>query len=219
MKVISYCGYYPDRAHKELKRRTEDYWNAYFYVWGVKVGSHKWDFYILTPQRVNITKNNFALARGTFGNWAAGQIPTLTDKDNIVLIPVPSKDALLGKKDSRSLRMVREAFAGTKYENKVLDGLQWTRKVPQAHTGGSRSRDVLLPLLQADPAVKGKRVILVDELLSTGGSMLACADCLKAAGAEVVGAITCGRTIYNFDTPPFGTQEFELTAELSDWPL
>jgi adenine/guanine phosphoribosyltransferase-like PRPP-binding protein len=115
--------------------------------------------------------------------------------------------------------MTREAFAETQYSASVLDGLRWTRKVPQAHAGGARSRGILLPLLAASPEIKEQQVILIDELFSTGGSLLASADCLKAAGAEVLGAITCGRTVYDFKTPAFGTQEFDLTAELADWPL
>jgi len=218
MRVISYCGYYPNRAHEQLKPRTEDYWNAYFYVWAVKVGSHRKDFYILSPQQINVTKNNFALVRKTFGRWAAEHVPNFS-KQPVALVPVPSKDGLAGKQDYRSLKMTREAFAETQYSASVLDGLRWTRKVPQAHAGGARSRGILLPLLAASPEIKEQQVILIDELFSTGGSLLASADCLKAAGAEVLGAITCGRTVYDFNTPAFGTQEFDLTAELADWPL
>lgn len=218
MRVVSYCGYYPNRAHEQLKPRTEDYWNAYFYVWAVKVGSHRKNFYILTPQQINITKDNFVLVRKTFGRWAAEQAPNFSQQ-SVVLVPVPSKDGLAGEQDYRSLKMVREAFTGTPYSGNVLDGLRWIREVPQAHAGGARSRGILLPLLAVAPGVKGKRVILIDELFSTGGSLLASADCLKAAGAEVLGAITCGRTVYDFKTPAFGTQEFDLTAELADWPL
>jgi hypothetical protein len=29
--------------------------------------------------------------------------------------------------------------------------------------------------------------------------------------------VTCGRTIYDFDTKPFGRQEFILTEELADF--
>lgn len=66
--------------------------------------------------------------------------------------------------------------------------------------------------------MKGKKVVLIDELFSTGGSLLASSDALSAAGAHVLGAITCGKTIYDFNTPAFGSQEFELTKELFDWP-
>jgi pyrimidine operon attenuation protein/uracil phosphoribosyltransferase len=215
MKVIFFCGYYPDRAHNK-KRRTEDYWNAYFYVWAVKFGTHKKDFYILNPERLNITKRNFDLVRKNFGKWASGQIPKLSGED-LVLVPIPSKDALVGRATYRSLQMAVETFKDTPYANCVLDGLRWKKDITKAHEGGARSRAILLPLLEASPQIKGKKIILVDELFSTGGSLLASSDCLIAAGAEVLGAITCGKTIYDFETPPFGTAEFNLTTELADW--
>ena len=217
MRVCFYCGYYPDRAHNQIKRRTEDYWNAYFYVWAVKVGTWRKNFYILTPGRLNITKNNFHLVRKTFGKWAAERLPTFA-KAGIVLVPVPSKDALVGKDDYRSLKMVREAFSETANAYAMLDALRWKKALTKAHEGGSRKRADLLPLLQTDPAVEGKKIVLIDELFSTGGSLLASADALIAAGAEVLGAITCGKTIYDFNTPSFGSQEFDLIQELADWP-
>src|SRR4051812_23889907 len=120
MKVFFYCGYYPDRAHNQIKPRTEDYWNAYFYVWAVKVGSHRRNFYIRRPSRLNITETNFNLVRKTFGQWAAEQLPQISSEP-IVLVPVPSKDALVGEKSYRSLGMVQESFKDTPYANCVLD--------------------------------------------------------------------------------------------------
>jgi Phosphoribosyl transferase domain len=220
MKVIFYCGYYSDRAHRNLARRTEDYWNAYFYVWAVKIGTFKKGFYIVPPDRItiNITKDNFNLVRETFGKWAAEQVPKFSSEE-VTLISVPSKDALAATKDYRSLKMTREVFAATSYADKVSDGLRWSKEVPKAHAGGERSRAALLQHLKASTAVKGKSVILIDDLFSTGGSLLAASDCLTAADAKVLGAITCGKTVYDFNTPAFGTEEFELSGELADWPL
>ena len=39
------------------------------------------------------------------------------------------------------------------------------------------------------PLLKGKRVLLVDDLVATGGTFLALANLLRKAGAEVVGAV------------------------------
>jgi hypothetical protein len=177
--------------------------------------------------RLKITKTNFSEARKTFGQWAVGQISKLGAKGEVKLVPVPSKDGLSSASTYRSLKMAEEAFAGTSYVvdgttyvSSVVDGLRWKKKVSQAHAGGSRSRAVLLPLLETTANLKkADKVILVDELYSTGGSLLACAGRLAATGVEVLGAITCGKTIYDFNTPAFGTVEFELTTELSDWPL
>ena len=64
--------------------------------------------------------------------------------------------------------------------------------------------------------LKGKKIVLVDDLVTTGGSLLACKDCLEAAGATVVGAVTRGRTVYDATEAPFKSREFELTEEMSD---
>jgi hypothetical protein len=66
------------------------------------------------------------------------------------------------------------------------------------------------------PSLKGKNVILIDDLLTTGGSALACYDKLTAEGANVLGVITCGKTVYDKTDPPFGAKQFDLTEELSD---
>jgi predicted amidophosphoribosyltransferase len=215
MKIIFYCGYYSDRAHAK-KRRTEDYWNAYFYVWGLKVGTHRKDFYILKPERLNIVKANFDQVRKTFGEWGTLQLPKFSTQD-LALVPVPSKDGMVGKATYRSLQMVTEAFSSTPYAASVIDGLRWKIELQKAHEGGPRNRDALAKLLEPSGDVTGKKIVLVDELFSTGGSLLACSDALTGAGAEVLGAVTCGKTIYDFGTPPFATQEFDLTKELADW--
>jgi hypothetical protein len=93
MRVIFYCGYYPDRAHKQLKPRTEDYWNAYFYVWAVKVGKFRKNFYILTPNRLNITSDNFSLVRRTFGSWASEQLQKLS-KAPPSIVPVCTENLI-----------------------------------------------------------------------------------------------------------------------------
>lgn len=43
-------------------------------------------------------------------------------------------------------------------------------------------------------SVKGKKVIIVDDLLTTGQSLFSYAECLKESGAEVVGAIFLAKT-------------------------
>ena len=42
--------------------------------------------------------------------------------------------------------------------------------------------------MHVDACVKGERVMLVDDLIATGGTALAAVDLLRQAGAEVVGA-------------------------------
>jgi hypothetical protein len=215
MKVRFICGYYSDRA-KTLSPRPEIYWDAYFFVWIVKTGEFKRSFYIHRKDgtSVQITRGNKGVPRQLFGTWIGHQASVLGEGAS--LVPVPSKDGVVGASSYRSLEMVREALRGTPLAALAHDALRWTEALPKAHEGGPRRRAELLMYLKATD-VRGRRVILVDDLLSTGGSLLACRDTLETAGAEVLGALTCGRTIYDFDTKPFGTQEIDLVEELADW--
>ncbi len=86
MRVRFICGYYSDLAHKKKQRRPEDYWDAYNFCWGVKVGKFKHSFYIHDAQRkTQITAANFALARDTFGEWIEKSVPALGAGADIVL--------------------------------------------------------------------------------------------------------------------------------------
>jgi len=219
MKLIHACGYYSGLAVKAGKPRPRNppFWEAYMFCWAVKSGEFHGNFYIERKEgRLNITRNNFQLVRPTFGSWAAKNLPTFTE-ESLLVVPVPSKAALIGVEAYTSLEMTRQALKGTTYENCVLDGLRWTEKLQKAHEGGPRKRADLLPLLQVTSDVKEKKIVLIDDLFTTGGSLLACQDRLSAEGATVLGAITCGRTVYDATEPPFKARKFELTEELSDY--
>ena len=42
--------------------------------------------------------------------------------------------------------------------------------------------------------IKGKRIVLVDDIVTTGETLRECARMLKAAGAKSVTAVTAART-------------------------
>lgn len=206
-------------AHKTIARRPEPYWDAYFYVWGVKVGSFKRPFYIHHEScKQRIVADNFSLARSHFGQFLAGRIVAEGSGPEVAVVPIPSKDAVLGRELAyRSLAMTSDALSATDFSDSVVDGLRWRAALPKAHEGGVRDRDFLKQRLAASDRLIGRDVVLVDDLLSTGGSLLAASELLVEAGANVLGAVVCGKTIYNFDVPPFGQQEFYLEEELADY--
>lgn len=217
MKVFFIAGYYSDLAHKK-QRRPENYWDAYFFVWAVKMGGFKKAFSIhfKNGTKKKITASNIGESRMLFGQHIKKKLSKLKG-EKAFLVPVPSKDGTAKASDYRSLKMLREAMKGTDNEKLVTDALRWKEKMESAHKGGSRSRDEMVAALIINAEVKGKDVVLVDDLLSTGASLLAAEAALKKAGANVLGAITCGRTIYDLETKPFGDQEVELKKELHDW--
>jgi adenine/guanine phosphoribosyltransferase-like PRPP-binding protein len=218
MKVHFVCGYYSDLAHKK-KRRPENYWDAYFYVWGVKVGSFRRRFLIHAANRIiEVTLNNFNIVRKMFGRFIAQQVQKDWGSD-VELVPVPSKDGIIGANSFRTSTMLREALSTTAFKAKQLDALYWSEQLDKAHQGGSRRRGFLKNHLATNANLKGKKIVLIDDLLSTGASLLACRDFLEEQGATVVGAVTCGKTIYDLDTKAFGRQSLDLTEELSDFEM
>jgi hypothetical protein len=218
MKVHFLCGYYPDLAHKKKAPRPEPYWDAYFFCWAVKVGRFKKSFFIRRKKgNIKITAANFNLVRRTFGIEVERASGKIDQKGDALYVPVPSKDGVVGASHFRSLQMTKDALHGKPMLSRVNSGLRWKQKLTKAHEGGNRSRAALVPVLNADPGLKGKQIILIDDLLTTGSSILASVDVLTAAGATVLGAVVCGKTVYDFKTLPFGYQEFDLTEELADW--
>ncbi len=214
-------AYYSDKAHKETAKRKPDYWDSYLFVWAVKTGYFKTGFSILfrNGNRVKINASNIKRARKAFGQFIA----TTLDKEgapvDALLIPVPSKDGQRSAKGGyRSLWMLAEALKDQQYPGSVYDGLRWTKALPRAHEGGvHRNRAYWKQYLDVLGNVTGRKVILIDDVLSTGGTMLAAKEALEDAGAKVLFAITCGKTVYDFNSKPFKRQVIDLQNELREY--
>ena len=67
--------------------------------------------------------------------------------------------------------------------------------VPQSTLAAGRRRDNVRGAFEADPAlVRGARVLLVDDIMTTGGTLEECARSLKRAGAAGVDVLVLART-------------------------
>lgn len=221
MDVHFISAYYSERAHLERAKRKPEFWDSYLFVWAVKTGQYKTPFTIAfrNGSRVKIGQSNVKRARASFGQFIASTLDGEDAPQNVLLIPIPSKDAQPGiKAGYRSLWMLAEALKDKPHRGQIHDGLRWTKALPKAHEGGKhRKRAYWKQYMTIRDNVKGRDVVLVDDVLSTGASILAAKEVLEEAGARVLFAITCGRTVYDFNTKPFKRQVIKLEDEIYDY--
>lgn len=116
------------------------------------------------------------------------------------MIPVPLHPKRLRKRKFNQAALLARAlykFTGVPYETEIL--LRAKNTVSQGGQSYSgRKRNVAgafkVPA-QAKPYLKGKRVLLIDDVYTTGATLNACALTLKRAGAAQIDAITLMRVV------------------------
>jgi len=123
------------------------------------------------------------------------------DKDYLeadLIIPVPlHKTKLRERGFNQSLLLSQAIFklSNTPVNQKVLKRIRYTQ--PQSKLNAfERQQNVKDAFRVIDPsAVKEKTVILVDDVLTTGSTMRACAESLESAGVAKILALTAAATL------------------------
>ena len=203
MIVYFMATYYSQWAHNNLAQRSQDQWYSFKFCRAVKSGRINGSLTFPWKDKPEIiNEQSVARARWIFGLFIERTIEQANIKSP-VLIPVPSKDGLVGVNEYRSLTMLREA-AAAHGSWPISSALRFTEALVPAHAGGPRGREALRPYLTLSEQIPEGDVVLVDDIVTTGGSLLASYDCLAEAGRPPIAAIVCGHTVSDSLLSAFG---------------
>ncbi|AYV46628.1 amidophosphoribosyltransferase [Caulobacter flavus] len=127
---------------------------------------------------------------GLFARWISRAAPDLLDEAQAV-VPVPMHRARLLRRRYNQAAEIARPLARAAGRPYLADAL--VRKRDTASQGGKsadgRRRNVAAAFAVPDakrPLIEGKRVLLVDDVLTTGATAEGCARALLAAGASAV---------------------------------
>jgi predicted amidophosphoribosyltransferase len=138
--------------------------------------------------RILDLKDGSAKAAAHFGGLVA---ETLAEK--VVVVTVPGHDPA---KPSTGLRLLAAEVARAAERIDGWDCLVRTKKIAKLAHGGDRSEDVhakSVKVVKPD-VIRGRHVLLLDDVTKTGHSLKACQKLLIAAGAKSVQCATIGKT-------------------------
>jgi ComF family protein len=134
---------------------------------------------------------------GAFGRWmrrAGGEVLDGAD----LLLPVPLHWTRLFQRRYNQAALLAQAIHKAGGPPVALDWLVRRRRTPsQGHLGPlARERNVRSAfVLRKGCPVAGRRVVIVDDVMTTGATAAECARVLRRAGARSVGVLTLARAV------------------------
>ncbi|MGD9925008.1 MAG: orotate phosphoribosyltransferase [Pseudorhodoplanes sp.] len=136
-------------------------------------------------------RGEITLASGRKSDFYFNLKPTMLDAEGAALLAELTLDALAGEKIDYvgGLEMGAVPLAGAIAQLSFMRGTPiqafFVRKKPKDH-GAKLSVEGLAP----GESLKGKRVVIVEDVTTTGGSAIKAVDAVRDSGAEIVMVLT-----------------------------
>ncbi len=129
----------------------------------------------------------------TFCDWLLTAYGKLEEKDFDAVVPVPAFECKTTRLSELSKKF--SLMADIPFKPEYLNKIRKTEK--QHKLSASERRLNLIGAFSADSSIYGKKILLVDDIFTTGSTVAECANALYDKGAEKVCIITLFKTRYD----------------------
>lgn len=139
----------------------------------------------------------------TFATWMARSGAALLEEADAI-VPVPLHYVRLASRGFNQSAWLAAAVGRQSGTPVLVDALKRTRRTPTQGGLSARARrrnvaGAFAVRKGAAARVSGKRVLLVDDVLTTGATLAACVRALKQAGARQVDVLVLARVVREID--------------------
>ena len=198
MIVHIVCGY-RSKSEEWTDKWTDAHYRARNLVLGIKRepfrGSSEWVSKNRDKKWLIANTPEGQAAALEFGSYLLASKLMGADIKAAHIVPVPSSQHITLGEDFTGNRIADALHKlHGPYESKPI--LHFNSPQPRSRAGGSRRPSDIIPHLRSGSLVGLENVILLDDVMTSGGHLRACARYLRNQGVNVAGAIVIGRTVW-----------------------
>ena len=172
-------------------------------VKGLPLNENAYTKVLIGGREVRITETKKDRAIEWFAEWAAPLVDALGIQQKI-LVPIPSSSTVAKDPATfRTSKLADEIAKRCKTAAASFPFLRWKKSQPSTRDGGTRDARILYRNLTLSRDLPTGDCVLVDDVYTKGGHLVAATWFLESHTRTVLGAVCCGRTSLQRLEDPF----------------
>jgi hypothetical protein len=162
-------------------------------VKGLALSEAAFSHVLIDGRTIRITNANKDRAIEWFAQWAAQKLEELPGSPKI-LVPIPGSATTIDSAPDFRTALIAEKIAARMRTARAFPWLRFNAARPNSRQGGSRDPEVLYRAMRLRRNIPEGEIILIDDVLTSGGHLKAASWKFADADREIRFAVCCGRT-------------------------